>query len=90
MLGQQFTILQPPVSIPLISQQGILSPEWRFFFNSLQQFLIKFQNVITVPSLTQDQIDTLNPLANGFIVYNNTDNSFQGYVDGAWKTFTLT
>lgn len=89
MNGQQITTLQPPVSIPMLTSGGILSTEWRQWFNAMSQFLIRYQNVIPVPTLTTAQIATLNPIENGFIVYNITTQSFQGYVDGAWKTFTL-
>ena len=87
MIGK--TILQPPVTIPVTTAQGVLSPEWRQFFAGLNYFLQKFQVSIQVPTITTAQRDNLN-VANGWIIYNNDTNSFQGYVDGAWKTFNLT
>jgi hypothetical protein len=90
MLGLTQTTLKPPVNIPMIGTNGVISPEWRQFFSSLYIFLTPFQNVIPVPSRSQDQINSLTNVVNGYVVYNNTDNSFQGFVDGAWKTFTLT
>lgn len=89
MNGINFTTLQPPISTPLMNSRGILSSEWRQFFSGLNYFLAPFQNAIPVPSRTQDQINSLTGVANGRIIYNNTNNSFQGYVDGTWKTFNL-
>lgn len=91
MANISITTIQPPIYIPLLSNDGInLTSEWRQYFNSLTLFLQQFQNTIQVPSLTTDQIAALNPLINGMIVYNNSINVFQGYVNGLWKTFNLT
>ena len=90
MNGRNFTIFQPPVSIPMLTSNGTPSPEWRQFFSGMNLYFQNFQNVIPVPSLSTTQINSLSGVDNGWIVYNNTSNSFQGYVDGAWKTFTLT
>lgn len=89
MNGQQFTIIQPPISIPIMSSQGTLSPEWRQFFAGIQYYLQKIQSAFQITSLTTDQQSELSNVANGSIMYNNTLNAFQGYVDGSWKTFTL-
>lgn len=47
--------------------------------------------IVPTGASTQQPGQTGQPTAvNGMIRYDTTSNSFQGYINGAWKTFTLT
>jgi len=52
-------------------------------FGVLQADTVTFGASFTVPSLTTVERDALTAV-NGMLVYNSTDNKFQGYEDGAW------
>ena len=44
---------------------------------------VKLSDTLTVASLTTTERNALTA-ANGMIIYNSTDNKFQGYENGAW------
>lgn len=46
-------------------------------------------NLLIVARLTTAQRDALTAV-NGMLIYNTTDDEFQGYQDGAWVTFDTT
>jgi hypothetical protein len=52
-------------------------------FGVLQADTVTFGASFTVPSLTTVERDALTAV-NGMLVYNSTDNKFQGYENGAW------
>jgi hypothetical protein len=52
-------------------------------FGVLQADTVTFGASFTVPSLTTTERDALTAV-NGMLVYNSTDNKFQGYENGAW------
>jgi hypothetical protein len=52
-------------------------------FGVLEADTVTFGASFTVPSLTTAERDALTA-ANGMLVYNSTDNKFQGYENGAW------
>jgi hypothetical protein len=52
-------------------------------FGVLQADTVTFGASFTVPSLTTTERNALTAV-NGMLVYNSTDNKFQGYENGAW------
>jgi hypothetical protein len=52
-------------------------------FGVLEADTVTFGASFTLPSLTTAERDALTA-ANGMLVYNSTDNKFQGYENGAW------
>jgi len=44
---------------------------------------VKLADTLTVASLTTTERNALTA-ANGMIIYNSTDNKFQGYEGGSW------
>lgn len=52
-------------------------------FGVLQADTVTFGASFTVPSLTTTERDALTAV-NGMLVYNSSDNKFQGYENGAW------
>ena len=44
---------------------------------------VKLSDTLTVASLTTTERNALTA-ANGMLIYNSTDNKFQGYENGAW------
>ena len=52
-------------------------------FETLEADTVTFGASFAVPSLTTVERDALTAV-NGMLVYNSTDNKFQGYENGAW------
>jgi len=48
------------------------------------------QNGIFIPRLTTAQRNAIQSPQNGQMIYNSTLQTFEGYQNGVWKTFTLT
>ena len=46
---------------------------------------VKTSGFVQFGSLTTVQRDALTP-ANGMVIYNSTDNKFQGYENGGWAS----
>jgi hypothetical protein len=88
-------IEDPPVQAPLLDFNGHMSRSWKGWFEtniaSIQTYIGQFG--IVVPSLTMDQQKELQNIPNGTIIYVTDltpSPTFQGRVEGTWKTFTLT
>ena len=75
-----------PTYDPIIKDDIYLSNIWSdfmaTFIESLREYLS--QNGIFVPRLTTLQRDALQNVINGQLIYNTTDDKFQGYEAGAW------
>jgi hypothetical protein len=46
-------------------------------------------NALLMPRMTTTERDAMSPI-NGMIIYNSTDDKFQGYGAGAWGNIALT
>jgi hypothetical protein len=93
MTQQAIYIDQPPLSDPIIkSNSQVISDSWSAWLAGFYQFITIYitQYGFFVPVLTTTQRGTIQSPVNGQIIYNSTSNTFQGYQNGAWKTFTLT
>jgi hypothetical protein len=83
---------QFPLYDRIVEKDGELSPVWNYalahFFESLVGYLS--QSGIFVPVLTTAQRALIQSPVNGQMIYNSTTNTFQGFQNGSWLTFTLT
>jgi hypothetical protein len=59
-----------------------------YFFQNLIGYLSQFG--IFLPVLTTAQRNTIQTPQNGQMIYNSDTNTFQGFQNGSWMTFTLT
>ena len=76
-----------PVYDPILKPGTVaLSSIWvdfmATFIETLQEYLTRYG--IFVPRITTDQRDGLQNVVNGQMIYNTTDDRFQGYQAGAW------
>jgi hypothetical protein len=76
-----------------LMSDGNIHPTWKGFLSvlvtQLQQNLSN--EGFTVPSQTNDNVTKLNNAKSlARILYNSTNNTFIGNVNGTFKTFTLT
>ncbi len=80
------------MDIPVITKGAMFTDEWRSILEQLitQLQVNAGQQGFVVSSLTAANIALLTNVQNGTIVYNTDANTFQGYQNGSWKTFTLT
>ena len=61
-----------------------ISPGWRRFFLDIWTRIGKGdQTALLLPRMKTTQRDAL-AATNGMVIYNTTDNKFQGYENGAW------
>lgn len=86
------TIDAPPVYdvVTIPSRDGdVLSPSWQSWFSAFVQTLSEYltQEGIKVPRLTTVQRNAIQAPINGQMIYNTTDNKFQGYQSGTWQNF---
>jgi hypothetical protein len=82
---------QFPVNDPIIKHgTDLLSGIWQDFIATFYMNIIQYltSGGILVPQITQAQINTLQNVQNGQMVYNTTINAPQIYQAGAWMTFT--
>lgn len=78
-----------PISMP---EDGRLADVWvgalSYLIQNLQGYLSS--NGMYIPQVTTDQRNAIQSPTNGQMIYNTTTGTFQGYIVGTWKTFTLT
>jgi hypothetical protein len=78
----------------VVDENGYFTPEWSNLMNTLisqvqlnlgnEGYVVPQQPATNIAELTDASKST------GAIVYNSTDNTMMGNIDGTWKTFTLT
>jgi hypothetical protein len=82
-----------PLYDPLIKKgTENLSNVWQSYISTFYENLVGYLSLhgIFVPQITDDQRLAIQAPVNGQMIYNTTTNTFMGFINGAWKTFTLT
>ncbi len=101
---QQAIIPDLPRQYPMVDKNGMVNDYWALFFDNLTSVLQNNYSPegIQVPSQTAANIANLNAtgsnpptgvntrLSNANILYDSTNDTFKGNINGTWKTFTLT
>ncbi len=69
-----------------------LSSIWADFMATFVETLVGYlsQHGVFIPEITTTQRNAIQSPVNGQMIYNITTGTFQGFIAGAWKTFTLT
>lgn len=80
----------PPLYDILIKGNGAMSDTWNGWMSQFVQTLIQFLSEfgVFIPKITTEQRDDINAPDSGQMIFNTTLGKFQGYENGAWKTFT--
>lgn len=86
---------QPPLYDPILNVKSpkYLADIWVGYWSSFYETLISYlsPNGIFLPQLTQDEINALENLVNGQMIYNITADAPQFWQSSSslWKTFTF-
>lgn len=76
----------------LIDANGSLTPAWYLYFQQLTMALqtnLKPEGFVIPEKPTSDITNLSNTTSKSNIIYDSTSNEFKGFVNGAWKVFTL-
>src|SRR5271170_1129097 len=99
---QQAIFPDLPRDHPVVNKDGMMSDYWSLFFDNLittlqnnhsnEGIMVPSQSAANIADLTATEPSVPDGanirLSNANILYDSTNNTFKGNINGVWKTFT--